>query len=59
MVILYKLVILYEHLELNKKPHHWFGARLYRKKIDYIVWEKIKIETWKKKNKLCQRLHAL
>jgi len=39
-----KLVILYEHLELNKKPHHWFGAWLYEKEIDYIVWEKIKIK---------------
>ena len=43
-----KLIILYEHLELNKKPHHWFGARLYEKEIDYIV-EKKKIKTWKKK----------
>jgi hypothetical protein len=42
MVILYKLVILYEHLELNKKQHHWFGARLYEKKIDYIVFIKNK-----------------
>jgi len=36
------LVILYEHLQLNKKPHHWFGAQLYGKKFDYIVLEKIK-----------------
>jgi len=41
------LVILYEHLELNKKPHHWFGAWLYEKEIDYIVWKKIKIK-WPK-----------
>jgi hypothetical protein len=38
------MVILYEHLELNKKPHHWFGARLYEKEIDYIVSKKMKIK---------------
>jgi hypothetical protein len=48
-----KLVILYEHLELNKKPHHWFGARLYKKRnwlycLRKNKYQKIKIETWKK-----------
>jgi hypothetical protein len=38
------MVILYEYLELNKKPHHWFGARLYEKEIDYIVSKKMKIK---------------
>jgi hypothetical protein len=31
-------------LELNKKPHHLFGVRLYEKEFDYIVWEKLKIK---------------
>ena len=45
-----KLVILYEHLELNKKPHHWFGARFKKKKNQLYYLrknknKKTKIET--------------
>jgi len=62
-----KLVILYEHLELNKKSHHWFGAPLYEKEFNYIVWEKLKIKRPELKhenkrplkNKCYQRLYAL
>jgi len=49
-----KLIILYEHLELNKKLHHWIGARFYGKKNRLYFFrknknKKTKTETRKKK----------
>ena len=46
------MAILFEHLELNKKPHHWFGAWLKKKNWLYYLRKhknkKTKIKTWKK-----------